>query len=124
MSFYPRSGGGDGKVSLHTYPVGIIDHALALVGREKTALRTLTNLANPASSAFPAGTSADWTSFTMTRSSGGNAVDGGRAAGVEELAVAKQGQWIAMPKTNNDWYGHSFLSPCPWKKSGDSQGQD
>ena len=65
LSFYPRSGS-DGKVELHSYPIGIMDHALGLVGKTRDSLKAFTDLANPAATAFPADTVADWTSFTMS----------------------------------------------------------
>lgn len=109
LSVYPRSDAGAGagaganaKVELHTYPIGIVDHALALVGRAKDSLRSLTDLTNPAATAFPAGTSVDWTGFTM---SGGGVGGGDARAGSSQLSYVQQGgKWLAFPaKTATDW---------------------
>ena len=101
----------DAKFELHQYPVGIIDHALALVGPAKASLRSLSDLTNPgaAASAGSTGPAADWTSFTLTRGS----LSAGASAGGADRATTPQapqlsyaqkgGKWLALPKGGNDW---------------------
>jgi hypothetical protein len=80
-----------GLVELHTYPVGIIDHTLALVGGQ--GLLSLKDVANPAATSFPTGTTCDWRSFSMQDT--------------ETLTYAgssqSSGRWVAFPSGIGSW---------------------
>ncbi|OAA68493.1 hypothetical protein SPI_00688 [Niveomyces insectorum RCEF 264] len=92
FSFVPTrssDGPGSNQFQLHRYPVGIIDHALALVG--SPGLLSLTDFANPAANAAeaaargaanrsdsdgPGDYRVDWTSFTLLNDVSGAATGG------------------------------------------------
>ncbi|CAK7202772.1 hypothetical protein SEUCBS139899_005499 [Sporothrix eucalyptigena] len=63
------NGGGGAHYELHSYPIGIIDHALGLNGSSSDGVRYLVDVANPNKTASNTnggdGASPDWQSFTL-----------------------------------------------------------
>ena len=97
LHFYPvpskEGRGGAGLYELHRYPVGIVDHALALVGAEARGLMDLTDVPNPAVTKFPTGTKCDWDSFSLDAKD--KTVD---------YAGSSGGRWVAFPSgTGGEW---------------------
>ncbi|CAK7223463.1 hypothetical protein SCUCBS95973_005188 [Sporothrix curviconia] len=71
------SGSADAHYALHTYPVGIIDHALGLNGSATDGLRFLVDVASPnktstGSAGGPGGPLPDCSSFTLSRFDSGD----------------------------------------------------
>lgn len=81
-----------GQVELHTYPIGIVDHVLGLVGAG--GVLNLSDITNPSSTEFTPGTTVDWTSFKF----GG---DGDKGNSV--TYAGKAGGWIAVPAGYEAW---------------------
>ncbi|OTB00509.1 hypothetical protein M426DRAFT_236256 [Hypoxylon sp. CI-4A] len=71
---------------LHTYPVGIVDHSIGLVGTP--GLLDLVDMINPHTIEPGEGTVAQWDTFRLT--------DG-------KLANDEVGQWLAFPGPNDSW---------------------
>ncbi|KAI1361656.1 hypothetical protein F5Y08DRAFT_12245 [Xylaria arbuscula] len=80
---YKTSSTKAGCSQLHTYPIGIVDHALALVG--SNGLMTLTDMVNPAG-AKPE--DAEWDAFRVS--------DG-------KLTNDGEGRWVAFPGAEDSW---------------------
>ncbi|KAI0407249.1 hypothetical protein F4802DRAFT_46704 [Xylaria palmicola] len=83
---YQTSSSKKGCTQLHTYPVGIVDHALALVGAD--GLMTLTDMVNPAGSKPVDGRVTEWEEFKVSDT---------------KLTNNGQGSWIAFPTTKSSW---------------------
>ncbi|KAI1429669.1 hypothetical protein F5Y12DRAFT_709669 [Xylaria sp. FL1777] len=97
---YQTSSQKAGCSQLHTYPVGIVDHALALVGSD--GLMTLTDMANPSGAKPTNGLVTEWDAF---RISGGMLTNDG------------EGRWVAFPSGKDSWsvkWADGKLSPSPY----------
>ncbi|KAJ8129338.1 hypothetical protein O1611_g4293 [Lasiodiplodia mahajangana] len=75
-----------GCTELHTYPVGIVDHALGLVG--SNGLMTLTDMVNPEGTKPGDGLVAEWDAFRVSDS---------------RLTNDGQGTWVAFPTAKRSW---------------------
>ncbi|ERT03086.1 uncharacterized protein SPSK_09650 [Sporothrix schenckii 1099-18] len=123
---------------LHTYPIGIVDHALGLNGSATAGLRHLVDVVNPgAAGAGTGGDNApDWKSFTLdnfdTLAGGDDKGDDNGAEGRAEIDIAKRippplplngfsyggsdhGKWLVFPRGSNTfvvaWYdGTSIIT--------------
>ncbi|KAI1758588.1 hypothetical protein GGR53DRAFT_524550 [Hypoxylon sp. FL1150] len=73
-------------IELHTYPVGIVDHTLGLMG--PPGLLALVDMTNPRTIDPGEGTVAQWDTFRITKGKLGNSIDG---------------QWLAFPGQNDRW---------------------
>lgn len=94
--------GDSGTVELHTYPVGIVDHALAVVGSE--GLLPFVEIVNPArSSSCARGSQCDWTSFGVAKDPPQLLT---YVRGPED-----KGMWVAIKATKNEW-------TVKWKDAG------
>ena len=85
---YPIESPNKGQVELHTWPIGIVDHVVGLIGSE--AILELKDLVMPASTTWPVGTAVDWTSFVMNFDPASKDTAG-------ELSYARGGRWVAFP---------------------------
>ncbi|TRX89034.1 hypothetical protein FHL15_010053 [Xylaria flabelliformis] len=83
---YQTSSEKKGCSQLHTYPVGIVDHALGLVGSD--GLMTLTDMVNPSGAKPADGLVMEWDSFRVA--------DG-------KLTNDGDGSWVIFPATKNSW---------------------
>ncbi|KAI3330219.1 hypothetical protein F4824DRAFT_344943 [Ustulina deusta] len=83
---YQTSSTKAGCSQLHTYPVGIVDHALALVGSD--GLMTLTDMMNPSGARPAGGLVTEWDAFRVADS---------------KLTNDGQGRWVAFPGATNSW---------------------
>ncbi|KAK5625946.1 hypothetical protein RRF57_001662 [Xylaria bambusicola] len=83
---YQTSSKKAGCSQLHIYPVGIVDHALALVG--SNGLMTLTDMVKPSGTKPADGLVMEWDTF---RVSGGKLTNDG------------QGRWVAFPGAKDSW---------------------
>ncbi|EON96892.1 hypothetical protein UCRPA7_7698 [Phaeoacremonium minimum UCRPA7] len=92
----PSGTGQKGMYELHTYPVGVVDHALGLVGNNGGLLQ-LTDVTMPASTTFPVGTTCDWTSFSL-----GGSRDPDTEGDTLQYNGAK-GKWVAFPGASGTW---------------------
>ncbi len=90
----------DSLVELHTYPVGIVDHALGLVGAEQTGLLNFQDVTNPAATSVPVGTTLDWTSFKLAQAP---ATADKPANTVTYARDSQGGKWVAFPAGSNAW---------------------
>ncbi|KAJ9157437.1 hypothetical protein NKR23_g44 [Pleurostoma richardsiae] len=92
-------------VELHTYPIGIVDHALGLVGAG--GLLQLTDVANPAraNETLPAGTTCDYKSFSLEEARGPVTSAPAAAAGKGTRLgyQGAKGSWIAFPGAKSSW---------------------
>ncbi|KAI0007568.1 hypothetical protein F4779DRAFT_591338 [Xylariaceae sp. FL0662B] len=86
LTVYPVDSEKEGCNELHTYPVGFVDHSLALVG--PPGLLTLVDMMNPDSVSPDDGNVALFDTFRI--------VDG-------KVTNDSDGQWLAFPDTNNEW---------------------
>ncbi|KAI2636833.1 hypothetical protein GGS21DRAFT_489605 [Xylaria nigripes] len=76
-----------GGLELHTFPIGIIDHVVGLVG--SNGLFTLTDIPNPEGAVPPQdGQSFEWNNFRI--SNGTLVYEGG-------------GRWLAFPRLEGSW---------------------
>ncbi|KAJ8120504.1 hypothetical protein ONZ43_g2802 [Nemania bipapillata] len=75
-----------GCTELHTYPVGIVDHALGLVG--SNGLMTLMDMVNPEGIKPGDGVVAEWDAFRVSNS---------------RLTNDGQGTWVAFPTAMRSW---------------------
>ncbi|KAI1348541.1 hypothetical protein F5Y01DRAFT_306734 [Xylaria sp. FL0043] len=76
----------EGCSQLHTYPIGIVDHALALVGTD--GLMSLTDMVNPSGAKPADGQVMLWDTFQVAN---------GR------LTNDGQGRWVAFPGAQDSW---------------------
>lgn len=120
VEWYPVAGASKGTWEMHTYPIGIVDHTLALVGTN--GLYSFVDLTNPAATTFPVGTAALWSEWCLKNfppitiqcvpaiSDGSATISeipevprdnlvyyGGKGAGNEHAG------WQAFPTGNNEW---------------------
>lgn len=107
VQFYTVNGGKPGHVELHTYPIGIVDHALALRGAGEQL--DFLNVVNPATIPVPAGEIYDWTSFSLAA----DPEDAGKPANCLDYAAGEDGRWVAVPSGNEGewsvkWQGGKF----------------
>ncbi|GAP89389.1 hypothetical protein SAMD00023353_4000170 [Rosellinia necatrix] len=82
---YQTSSEKTGCSQLHTYPIGIVDHALALVG--SNGLMALTDMVNPAGTKPDDGRAMEWDTFRVADS---------------KLTNDGKGTWVAFP-TKTSW---------------------
>jgi hypothetical protein len=80
------------NVELHTYPIGIVDHTLALIGQTNGGLMTMRDVMNAAAPP-PAGTTVDYSSFRMANHP--NVAD--RPAQSLTYAGPVSGGWVVFP---------------------------
>ncbi|KAI0450804.1 hypothetical protein F5B21DRAFT_410685 [Xylaria acuta] len=83
---YQTSSEKKGCSQLHTYPVGIVDHALGLVG--SNGLMTLTDMVNPSGAKPADGLVTEWDSFRIADS---------------KLTNDGEGSWVVFPVSKNSW---------------------
>ncbi|EPE08268.1 hypothetical protein F503_01051 [Ophiostoma piceae UAMH 11346] len=124
------SGSYEHLYELHTYPIGIVDHALALNGT--SSLLFLRDVANPSSAQTngPGGYKLDWQSFTLGDLGGDSYGDGGTAdVDASDLAgrvpppllanglsyAGSKGRWVLIQKGAHSyaaaWYdGTSIIA--------------
>ncbi|KAI1134569.1 hypothetical protein F5Y05DRAFT_397523 [Hypoxylon sp. FL0543] len=76
----------EGCTELHTYPVGIVDHSIGLLG--PPSLLTLVDMTNPRTVQPGDGNVAQWDTFRIS--------DG-------KLTNDAEGQWLAFPGSGNSW---------------------
>lgn len=76
----------NGCSELHTYPVGIVDHSIGLVGQP--SLLTLVDMVNPREAEPNVGDVTLFNTFRLT--------DG-------KLTNDIEGQWMAFPGSGNSW---------------------
>ncbi|KAI2633253.1 hypothetical protein GGS26DRAFT_555922 [Hypomontagnella submonticulosa] len=76
----------EGLSELHTYPVGIVDHSIGLIG--PPGLLTLVNMMNPHTVKPGEGNIAQWDTFRVAES---------------KLTNDGSGQWLAFPSAGNTW---------------------
>lgn len=86
VQVYPVESDKEGCSELHTYPVGIVDHSIGLMG--PPGLLTLVDMTNPRTVQPGEGTVAQWDTFRISDGKLGNDVDG---------------QWLAFPTQGNSW---------------------
>ncbi|KAI1388040.1 uncharacterized protein F4822DRAFT_300728 [Hypoxylon trugodes] len=86
VQVYPVDSEKEGCNELHTYPVGIVDHSIALLG--PPGLLTLVDMMNPRTIQPGDGTIAQWDTFRIA--------DG-------KLANDADGQWLAFPDGRGSW---------------------
>lgn len=90
--FYVTSAGTTGSAAathyeLHSYPIGIVDHVLALNGSASANVRYLTDLVSPSKAPAtngpngPGGNAPDWQSFTLSRYSPADNSNDGSGSG-------------------------------------------
>jgi hypothetical protein len=90
-----------GYTELHTYPVGIVDHALGLIG--SNGLMTLMDMVNPEGTKPADGLVMEWDAFRVSNS---------------RLTNEGQGAWVAFPTAKRSWSvkwadGKSLSLPFP-----------
>lgn len=93
-----------GLVELHTWPIGIVDSVLGLVG--SGGLTTLTEISSPETVTYPVGTSADWKSWALIEGAPGTGGAARRVSAAKNLldyAGSRTGRWAAFPRANNEW---------------------
>ncbi|KAI0420937.1 hypothetical protein F5X98DRAFT_312413 [Xylaria grammica] len=83
---YQTSSKKAGCSQLHTYPVGIVDHAIALVG--SGGLMTLTDMVNPSGAQPADGLVTEWDSFRISDS---------------KLTNDGKGNWVVFPTVKSGW---------------------
>lgn len=83
---YQTSSEKKGCSQLHTYPIGIVDHALALVGSD--GLMALKDMVNPSGAKPETGLVMEWDTFRVTDS---------------KLTNDGKGTWVAFPSTEPGW---------------------
>ncbi|KAI0173030.1 hypothetical protein GGR52DRAFT_541652 [Hypoxylon sp. FL1284] len=86
VQVYPTESGKEGCNQLHTYPVGIIDHSIGLMG--PPGLLALVDMPNPNTVDPGEGIVAQWDTFRISEGKLGNDADG---------------QWLAFPSKDNSW---------------------
>jgi hypothetical protein len=90
-----------GAVELHTYPIGIVDHALAVTGSASDTLKSLSDVTMPGMGVQPAGQTADYKSFTMAGT--GSGANGAKPAGAQVSYSGAPGSWVAIPRDSDNW---------------------
>ncbi|KAI1164438.1 hypothetical protein F5B18DRAFT_252862 [Nemania serpens] len=83
---YQASSEKKGCIQLHTYPIGIVDHALGLVGSD--GLMTLTDMVNPAAPKPTGGVIVEWDAFQVSDN---------------KLTTDGAGSWAAFPTSKTSW---------------------
>ncbi|KAI1813457.1 hypothetical protein GGS20DRAFT_477476 [Poronia punctata] len=83
---YKTSSQKKGRNQLHTYPIGIVDHALGLVGPPD--FMTLTDMINPARVKPKDGEVAVWDTFVISH---------------DRLTNDGRGAWLAFPAAESSW---------------------
>ncbi|KAI0969645.1 hypothetical protein F4678DRAFT_166740 [Xylaria arbuscula] len=83
---YQTSSKKAGCSQLHTYPVGVVDHALALVGSD--GLMALTDMVNPSGAKPADGQVTEWDTFRISD---------------DRLTNDGQGRWVAFPGARSSW---------------------
>lgn len=112
MQFYTTPGADKpGPVELHTYPIGIVDHVLALRGAG--AQLDFVDVLNPGTTIGPSDDIYDWTSFSLSA----EPEDPDKPPNCLEYVSDKEGRWVAIPDGNQDewsvkWQGGK---PTPQK---------
>ena len=87
-----------GLLELHTYPIGFVDHALAVVGSQ--GLLVFRDITNPAATSIPVGTILDYSSFSF----GEKPATNDTSANVLRYASgSRRGKWVAFPQNGGDW---------------------
>ncbi|KAI2617839.1 hypothetical protein GGR54DRAFT_640923 [Hypoxylon sp. NC1633] len=86
VQVYPTNSEKEGCSELHTYPIGIIDHSIGLVG--EPSLLTLVDMINPNTVDPGDGNVAMWDTFRMADGKVSNNIDG---------------QWLAFPGSGDSW---------------------
>lgn len=86
VQVYPVESDKEGCNELHTYPVGIVDHSIGLMG--PPGLLDLVDMTNPRTVQPGEGTVAQWDTFRISDGKLSNDVDG---------------QWLAFPSQGNSW---------------------
>lgn len=98
VQFYTLDGSKPGETELHTYPIGIVDHALALRGEGEQL--DFIDVVNPAAVTVPSGETYDWTSFNLAAESAGS----DKPANCLEYVTESAGRWAAIPSGNDgEW---------------------
>ena len=96
LRFYPVVNAQTGQYEFHTYPIGIIDHVIGLVGEPDSGFYGLRDIVPPANGRIVAGGDniVSWTEFTLTAPAG--------AKDDSEMAVsfvnATASKWYAFPR--------------------------
>ncbi|KAK8022902.1 hypothetical protein PG991_006783 [Apiospora marii] len=85
VQVYPASSQKAGCSTLHTYPIGIVDHAIAVTG--EGAFRDFVDVTMPAGLSGT-DSNTNWNSFQMVEDS---------------LKLDMGGQWVAFPDPDNGW---------------------
>lgn len=85
VQVYPVESDKEGCNELHTYPVGIVDHSIGLMG--PPGLLTLVDITNPTIQPGE-GTVVQWDTFRISDGKLTNNIDG---------------QWLAFPTQGNGW---------------------
>ncbi|KLU84114.1 hypothetical protein MAPG_03159 [Magnaporthiopsis poae ATCC 64411] len=91
----------NGLVQLHTWPIGIVDSVLGLVG--SGGLTALTEISNPESVTYPVGTSADWKSWALVEGAPATGRRVGAPKNLLDYAGSRTGRWAAFPSANSEW---------------------
>lgn len=86
LRVYQTSSEKKGCSQLHTYPVGIVDHALGLVG--DPGFMTLTDMVNPQGFKPDDGEVSQWDTFQVSSN---------------KLTNNGKGNWLAFPTDDNSW---------------------
>ncbi|KAK8115832.1 hypothetical protein PG984_012334 [Apiospora sp. TS-2023a] len=85
VQVYPASSQKAGCSTLHTYPIGIVDHAIAVTG--EGAFRDFVDVTMPGG--LSASSNTNWNSFQM--------------ADEDSLKLDMGGQWVAFPDSDDGW---------------------
>jgi hypothetical protein len=102
LRFYTIQSRNKTTFELHTWPIGFVDHALALVGPPDSGLFAFQDLTNPHSD--PAGSAvgqdqpATFTDFVL----GGPDPETGREVSMLSFGPGKS-RWVAFPRANGEW---------------------
>ncbi|KAK8068929.1 hypothetical protein PG994_005545 [Apiospora phragmitis] len=86
VQVYPASSQKAGCSTLHTYPIGIVDHAIAVTGQG--AFRDFVDVTMPAGLSTAANSTTNWNSFKMAEDS---------------LKLDMGGQWVALADPDDGW---------------------
>ena len=86
VQVYPASSQKSGCTTLHTYPIGIVDHAVAVSGQGP--FRDFVDVTMPAGMSASNAATTDWNSFQMAE---------------DHLKLDVGGQWVAFPDPDEGW---------------------
>lgn len=86
VQVYPASSQKAGCSTLHTYPIGIVDHAIAVTGQG--AFRDFVDVTMPAGLSST-DSHTNWNSFQMAEE--------------DRLELDMGGQWVAFPDPDDGW---------------------